>query len=262
MLQEIKKTKAKFGGKDIKQVLSTTWLRDNQGKNALSVYNELTDSNPLFRRSMESDWDQVLSDAKEWSKTVAAEVKQNFGDDPDGAAGYMMQVVKRYLSFGGISNGTDAQEMTKAIIQSLNQNRTTINGLGLGDILGLSNIKDDFGKQIGDIVPNTSSQELRSKFDKAKTMAINEAKNIGVDIQKIAKKQGYATAEAFLRGLFNARVSKVNNMTEWQKRALAMHLHVDLDSDVDYTEFIKKQRQAIKNAEDILNANKKRKNLS
>ena len=256
--QEIKKTKAKFGGKDIKEVLSTTWLRDNQGKNALSVYNKLTDKSPLFRRSMESDWNQVLSDAKEWSKTVAAEVKQNFGDDPDGAAGYMMQVVKRYLSFGGISNGTDAQEMTKAIIQSLNKNRTTINGLGLGDILGMSSIKDDFGKQIEDIVPNMSRQELKSKFDKAKTMAINEAKDLGINIQKIAEKQGYKTAEAFLKALFNTRVSKVNSMAEWQKRAMKMNLHVDLDADVDYTEFIKKQRQAIKDAEDKLNANKKR----
>lgn len=256
--QEIKKTKGKFGGKDIRKVLSTTWLRDNQGKNALSVYNELTDKSTLYRRSMESDWNQVLSDAKEWSKTVAAEVKKNFGDDSDGAAGYMMQVVKRYLSFGGISNGADTQEMTKAIIQSLNQNGTKINGLGLGDILGLSDIKDDFGKQIGDIVPNMSSQELKSKFDKAKTIAINEAKNLGIDIQKIAQKQGYATAEAFLKALFDARVSKVNNITEWQKRAMKMNLHVDLDTDVDYTEFIKKQRQVIKDAEDKLNANKKR----
>lgn len=260
--EEQNKARAKFAtrgfekGRSYADVLGSVWT--NKGKSALGIYNYATDNDRSLRRSMESDWQQVLSDAKDWSKTVAAEVKQSFGDDPDGAAGYMMQVVKRYLSFGGISNNADAQEMTKAIIQALNQNGAKINGLGLGDILGLSNIKDDFGKQIGDIVPNMSSQELKAKFTKAKTIAMNEAKNLGLDIQKIAQKQGYKTAEAFLKALFDARVSKVNNMTEWQKRAMKMNLHVDLDTDVDYTEFIKKQRQVIKDAEDKLNANKTR----
>lgn len=256
--EELNRSRSKFGGKDYREILSTTWLKDNQGRNALTIFNNLTDKSATFRRSMESDWDQVKSDAAEWSKSVASIVKQNFGDDPDGAAGYMVQVIKRYLSFGGITNGNDTQEMTKAIIQGLNKNGTNILGMGLGDIVGLSTIKDDFGKNLGNIVPDMSSDEVKKKFDAAKKLAVSEAKALGINLEALAKKQGYKTAEAWLWGLTSARVSKANNMTEWQKRALKMNLKVDPDMDVDYTEFIKKQRQAIKTAQDILNANKER----
>lgn len=256
--EELNRSRSKFGGKDYREILSTTWLKDNQGRNALSVFNNLTDKSATFRRSMESDWDQVKSDAAEWSKSVASIVKQNFGDDPDGAAGYMVQVIKRYLSFGGITNGDDTREMTKAIIQGLNKTGTNILGMGLGDIVGLSTIKDDFGKNLGNIVPNMSSDEVKKKFDAAKKLAMSEAKALGINLEALAKKQGYKTAEAWLWGLTSVRVSKANNMTEWQKRALKMNLKVDPDMDVDYTEFIKKQRQAIKTAQDILNANKQR----
>ena len=256
--EELNRSRSKFGGKDYREILSTTWLKDNQGRNALSVFNNLTDKSATFRRSMESDWDQVKSDAAEWSKSVASIVKQNFGDDPDGAAGYMVQVIKRYLSFGGITNGDDTREMTKAIIQGLNKNGTNILGMGLGDIVGLSTVKDDFGKSLGNIVPNMSSDEVKKRFDAAKKLAMSEAKALGINLEALAKKQGYKTAEAWLWGLTSARVSKANNMTEWQKRALKMNLKVDPDMDVDYTEFIKKQRQAIKTAQDILNANKKK----
>lgn len=256
--EELNRSRSKFGGKDYREILSTTRLKDNQGRNALSVFNNLTDKSATFRRSMESDWDQVKSDAAEWSKSVASIVKQNFGDDPDGAAGYMVQVIKRYLSFGGITNGDDTREMTKAIIQGLNKTGTNILGMGLGDIVGLSTIKDDFGKNLGNIVPNMSSDEVKKKFDAAKKLAMSEAKALGINLEALAKKQGYKTAEAWLWGLTSVRVSKANNMTEWQKRALKMNLKVDPDMDVDYTEFIKKQRQAIKTAQDILNANKQR----
>ena len=256
--EELNRSRSKFGGKDYREILSTTWLKDNQGRNALTVFNNLTDKNAMFRRSMESDWDQVKSDAAEWSKSVANIVKQNFGEDPDGAAGYMVQVIKRYLSFGGITNGDDTREMTKAIIQGLNKTGTNILRMGLGDIVGLSTVKDDFGKNLGNIVPNMSSDEVKKKFDAAKKLAISEAKALGINLEALAKKQGYKTAEAWLWGLTSARVSKANNMTEWQKRALKMNIKVDPDMDVDYTEFIKKQRQAIKTAQDILNANKQR----
>ena len=256
--EELNISRSKFGGKDYREILSTTWLKDNQGRNALTIFNNLTDKSATFRRSMESDWDQVKSDAAEWSKSVASIVKQNFGDDPDGAAGYMVQVIKRYLSFGGITNGDDTREMTKAIIQGLNKTGTNILGMGLGDIVGLSTVKDDFGKNLGNIVPNMSSDEVKKKFDAAKKLAVSEAKALGINLEALAKKQGYKTAEAWMWGLTSARVSKANNMTEWQKRALKMNLKVDPDMDVDYTEFIKKQRQAIKTAQDILNANKQR----
>lgn len=256
--EELNRSRSKFGGKDYREILSTTWLKDNQGRNALTVFNNLTDKSATFRRSMESDWDQVKSDAAEWSKSIASIVKQNFGDDPDGAAGYMVQVIKRYLSFGGITNGDDTREMTKAIIQGLNKNGSNILGMGLGDIVGLSTIKDDFGKNLGKIVPNMSSDAVKKSFDSAKKLAMAEAKALGINLEALAKKQGYKTAEAWLWGLTSARVSKANNMTEWQKRALKMNIKVDPDMDVDYTEFIKKQRQAIKTAQDILNANKQR----
>jgi len=256
--EELNRSRSRFGGKDYREILSTTWLKDNQGRNALSVFNNLTDKSATFRRSMESDWDQVKSDAAEWSKSIASIVKQNFGDDPDGAAGYMVQVIKRYLSFGGITNGDDTREMTKAIIQGLNKNGSNILGMGLGDIVGLSTIKDDFGKNLGKIVPNMSSDAVKKSFDSAKKLAMAEAKALGINLEALAKKQGYKTAEAWLWGLTSARVSKANNMTEWQKRALKMNIKVDPDMDVDYTEFIKKQRQAIKTAQDILNANKQR----
>lgn len=240
-----------------KKTLGTAWLQDNNGKNALTVYNDLTDNSHTFRRGMESDWEQVLDDAKDWSEKVADEVKNNFGDDPGGAAAYMAQAVQKYLSFGGISNETDIQEVEKALIEKWNNRGQKIGNLNMGDFFGASVIKENFGNYLGEMTPGMTSKESDAKFKEAAAKAKSDAEGLGLDLVRIARSYGFKTVDAYLKSLYNSRKKAVDNMTRWQKRAVKMGFSVQaVIQSTDYTEFIKGQRKIIKDGQEKLNANR------
>lgn len=240
-----------------KKTLGTAWLQDNNGKNALTVYNDLTDNSHTFRRGMESDWEQVLDDAKDWSEKVADEVKNNFGDNSAGAAAYMAQAVQKYLSFGGITNETDIQEVEKALIEKWNNRGQKIGNLNMGDFFGANVIKENFGNYLGEMTPGMTSKESDAKFKEAAAKAKSDAEGLGLDLVRIARSYGFKTVDAYLKSLYNSRKKAVDNMTRWQKRAVKMGFSVQaVIQSTDYTEFIKGQRKIIKDGQEKLNANR------
>lgn len=206
--------------------------------------------------------DDFRDSAEEIAKGFVSDFKNSFANDADGMSEYFTDILNKQFSDAKVADPEDVAMMTDEMIDVFYQQ--------LGNSVNADDKKQFFTQQAQGILGDLIQKNMVGKIDDHMADKDIDAvvKNAVAQAIKTFKEQ-YPKLAAILKALginLDKQLEQTaNNIADkmvpskyWQRRAISMHIEVNPQMDVDYTEFIKGQRKALKEAEDILNANKKK----
>lgn len=216
--------------------------------------------------SLNKAFKEASDDMKLMSGDIALILKESFKGNTDAGVEFIEKTLNQMFSQAKIGNEDVkahlSDEFYSVVIASLRK-------------MGQNKDADAYEKQqmnrkVGAILFDkikTSVSEKSSQGDKVKAVqeslkaAIEAAKKESKTFTAFWNKLGKKGRDAFKAGLNLSGINYaylLSNVTSWQKRAMKMGLSVTLGADVDYTEFINKIRDKIKEAREKLKANQGR----
>lgn len=216
--------------------------------------------------SLNKAFNEASADMKLMGDNVALILEESFKGKTDAGIEYIEKTLNQMFSQAKIGNEDVkahlSDEFYSAVVASLRE-------------MGQNKDADAYEKQqmnrkVGAILFDkikTRVSEKSSQGDKVKAVqeslkaAIEAAKKGSKTFTAFWNKLGKKGQKQFIAGLNLSGINYANllsNVTSWQKRAMKMGLSVTLGADVDYTEFINKIRDKIKEAREKLKANQGR----
>lgn len=210
----------------------------------------------------------ALKTAKNDMQPLASEMsdilKESFSGNMDAGIEYVQDVLNQIFSQAKIGNEEVkahlSEEFYELLIQSMRDAGNTKDADSLEQIL-MERIAGTFlmSSLKKNISPKTTQKEMYKSVSDGISAAIEAAKKKSKKFLEFWNKLGKEGQKKFVAGLKGSGLNYsalLMSQKDWQTRALAMKLKLNLQTDVDYTEFIKKQRETIKKAQEILLSNK------
>ena len=216
--------------------------------------------------SLNKAFKRASNDMKPVGENIALILEESFKGKTDAGIEYIEKTLNQMFSQAKIGNEDVkahlSDEFYSTIVESLRK-------------MGQNKDADAYEKQqmnrkVGAILFDkikTRVSEKSSQGDKVK--AVQESLNAAIEAAKKGSKTftdfwnklGKKGQKQFIAGLNLSGINYANllsNVTRWQKRAMNMGVSVTLGANVNYTEFINKIRDKIKEAREKLKANQGR----
>ena len=210
----------------------------------------------------------ALKTAKNDMQPLASEMsdilKESFSGNMDAGIEYVQDVLNQIFSQAKIGNEEVkahlSEEFYELLIQSMRDAGNTKDAESLEQIL-MERIAGTFlmSSLKKNISPKTTQKEMYKSVSDGISAAIEAAKKKSKKFLEFWNKLGKEGQKKFVARLKGSGLNYsalLMSQKDWQTRALAMKLKLNLQTAVDYTEFIKKQRETIKKAQEILLSNK------
>lgn len=219
-------------------------------------------ANPWFGKNLDTQYRQMVDDAKEWSKSLGNDIISRFAQDPEGAVAAMMNSVNTFLASAGVTDPAIKQEIIDAVIQSLNDKN---NGFNISGSYGGQNLQNE---ALGNLYAEALTKQqfaqylngLRGEMSDAEGLEVfNDAFN---KIQTYIKQHNYKFAalgedsgKSWFKGMYDGAFNSLKANSAWQKRAMKaitidQELKVKINSAVDIYAFAEDVQKKIKEARD------------
>lgn len=219
-------------------------------------------ANPWFGKNLDTQYRQMVDDAKEWSKSLGNDIISRFAQDPEGAVAAMMNSVNTFLARAGVTDPAIKQEIIDAVIQSLNDKN---NGFNISGSYGGQNLQNE---ALGNLYAEALTKQqfaqylngLRGEMSDAEGLEVfNDAFN---KIQTYIKQHNYKFAalgedsgKSWFKGMYDGAFNSLKANSAWQKRAMKaitidQELKVKINSAVDIYAFAEDVQKKIKEARD------------
>lgn len=222
-----------------------------------------------YQHSYESATKKQLEEATKDMPNVAdsfvATFKDRFSGDMEGAMTFFDDVMNKMYAEHGIGSpeaqAALSENMVTTVVESMKK-------MGLRDAnaflqkfierqVGAHVIKDVETK----VNRNTSDKDARKIIDKSSKAWLNALLAGNEELRKKWEKLSTEMKNTTVRNITEAGkklAEETRRVKNWQDEARKAGLSVDFNTEQDYTEFIQKQRKAIKDAQEILDANEKK----
>lgn len=228
------------------------------GSSARDLYESV--ANPWFGKNLDTQYRQMVDDAKEWSKSLGNDIISQFAGDPESAVAALMNSVNTFTAT--VTDPSLKQEIIDSIIQSLNDkyNGFTISGdygdqnlqnEALGSLYAEALAKQQFAQYLKGLNGNMADNEGEKVFAKAFAKMQSYIRQHNYKFTALGKDAGYKWFHGLYEGAFNSL--KAN--AAWQQRALNtiktdQELRINIKSAVDIYAFAEDVQKKIKEARD------------
>ena len=222
-----------------------------------------------YQHSYESATKKQLEEATKDMPNVAdsfvATFKDRFSGDMEGAMTFFDDVMNKMYAEHGIGSPEAQAALSENIVTTVVE---SMKKMGLRDAnaflqkfierqVGAHVIKDVETK----VNRNTSDKDARKIIDKSSKAWLNALLAGNEELRKKWEKLSTEMKNTTVRNITEAGkklAEETRRVKNWQDEARKAGLSVDFNTEQDYTEFIQKQRKAIKDAQEILDANEKK----
>ena len=223
----------------------------------------------LFRKVKAGGWlidssaEDLRKSSVELAKGFVSDLKNDFQNDADGFGTYVTDILNKEFSEAMVADPATIANMTDDFFEEL---RSQMNAGGVSfqqqkDVwtnIASKLVGGNVAKSLeGQVDENMSQEQIDAKVKQAVNQAIRSFNQQYPRLAAVLRKLGIDLSKTVEEGAKNIAKKMLPTMY-WQRHAIAMHIQVNPEMDTDYTEFINGQRKALKTAEDILNANKKK----
>lgn len=208
----------------------------------------------------------LKGDLKKFAPTIAGILKDSFSGDVDGGMTLINDLMNKLFSQKNIGSPETKQRTTAIIVSFIKDSMAEAGNALAGQQLLAKMIEQQVGsvavKTVQDKVNlNTSRGEASRIVAQASKNALSGFFKSTPELLTEWKKMSQSMREEVLKNIKNAltNLAKARVLIKsWQDEARKAGLSIDFNTEQDYTEFIKKQRKAIKDAQEILDANEKK----
>lgn len=230
------------------------------GNTARDLYDKT--ANPWFGKNLDTQYRQMVDDAKEWSKSLGNDIINQFAQDPEGAVAAIMNSVNTFLASAGVTDPAIKQEIIDAVIQSLNDRNNGFNISGsyggqnlqneaLGNLYAEALTKQQFAQYLNGLTGEMSDAEGLKVFDDAFNKIQTYIKQHNYKFAALGKDSG----KSWFKGMYDGAFNSLKANSAWQKRAMKaitidQELKVNIKSAVDIYAFAEDVQKKIKEARD------------
>lgn len=265
-------------GESMKDAASRTrataeWFVQNGSLDRLQQLTEKTDDygniKALFKKVKAGGWltDSSAEDLRKSSVELAqgfvSDLKNDFQNDADGFGTYVTDILNKEFSEAKVADPATIANMSDDFFNELDLQmiRGGVSFQQQKDVwtnIASKLVGGNVAKSLeGQIDENMSQEQIDAKVKQAVNQAIRSFNQQYPKLARVLRSLGIDLSKTVEEGAKNIAKKMLPTMY-WQRHAIAMHIQVNPEMDTDYTEFINGQRKALKTAEDILNANKKK----
>lgn len=209
--------------------------------------------------------EEATKDMPNVADSFVAIFKDRFSGDMEGAMTFFDDVMNKMYAEHGIGSpeaqAALSENMVTTVVESMKK-------MGLRDANAF--LQKFIEKQVGAHVikdvetkvnRNTSDKDARKIIDKSSKAWLNALLAGNEELRRKWEKLSTEMKNTTLRNITEAGkklAEETRRVKNWQDEARRAGLSVDFNTEQDYTEFIQKQRKAIKDAQEILDANEKK----
>jgi hypothetical protein len=265
-------------GESMKDAASRTrataeWFVQNGSFDRLKQLTENTDNygniKALFKKVKAGDWyyDSSAEDLRKSSVELAqgfvSDLKNDFQNDADGFGTYVTDILNKQFSEAKVADPATIANMSDDFFNELDLQmiRGGVSFQQQKDVwtnIASKLVGGNVAKSLeGQVDENMSQEQIDAKVKQAVNQAIRSFNQQYPKLARVLRSLGIDLSKTVEEGAKNIAKKMLPTMY-WQRHAIAMHIQVNPEMDTDYTKFINGQRKALKTAEDILNANKKK----
>lgn len=240
------------------------YMHDNPDK-VSGLPDDISSHKYSYGNTAKKQLEEATKDMPNVADSFVAIFKDRFSGDMEGAMTFFDDVMNKMYAEHGIGSpeaqAALSENMVTTVVESMKK-------MGLRDAnaflqkfierqVGAHVIKDVETK----VNRNTSDKDARKIIDKSSKAWLNALLAGNEELRKKWEKLSTEMKNTTVRNITEAGkklAEETRRVKNWQDEARKAGLSVDFNTEQDYTEFIQKQRKAIKDAQEILDANEKK----